>query len=79
MNINRYQKNRKNYIIVSSFQNIPYSLYLAQKIKQNILIITFDIKIKNFLLKILKIKYKVIYLKINLPQISLNFLKKFLL
>ena len=76
MNINRYQKNRKNYIIVSSFQNIPYSLYLAQKIKQNILIITFDIKIKNFLLKIIKIKYKVIYLKINLPQISLNFFKK---
>ena len=48
-------KKKKNYIIISSHQNINI-LYLAKKLKQNILIITYDIKIKNFLIKILKNK-----------------------
>ena len=56
------KKVKRNYIIVSSFQNIPYALILVKKLdNKNIFLITFEKEVKNFLSKHLKLKSNIFY------------------
>ena len=71
------KKVKRNYIIISSFQNIPYALILVKKLdNKNIFLITFDKEVKNFLSRNLKLKSNIFLFNLKMPIVYLNFFKK---